>query len=341
MSDLARNRRNDLMKSVYFLRAKTRCKARLSCFLDELPSELVPRRRLSAPAIDGALVVSESFRYQPGGDLPDELRGHALPLDGFLRGYPIAWVQDPGTDLWTPFWVRGEWIELLRSLEPGLPAPSVLRPDARQTLAMAGALVPPGFEAARRSRWERTCRSARTQFREEGFTVVRDVIHPLQLGAMRRYYRALVADGRLLVGDNQVAERYRVHSELVASFVHPQLASLVGRIAGEPVKPSYVYFACYPPGSALPRHQDREQCEFSISLLVDYIPDPDGPCGWPLLMENPSAPDVAIAADLGVGDAVFYRGRQLVHYRDRLPDGHVSTSLFFHYVRDDYGGDLF
>jgi hypothetical protein len=104
------------------------------------------------------------------------------------------------------------------------------------------------------------------------------------------------------------------------------------------VEPSYVYFASYQPGAALPRHVDREQCEFSISLLVDYEPDPDGPSGWPLCLENPSAPEAGTAADLGVGDALVYRGRELIHYRDPLPAGHQSTSLFFHYVRPDYAG---
>jgi hypothetical protein len=158
---------------------------------------------------------------------------------------------------------------------------------------------------------------------------------------LRRYYRALVASGRLPRGDDQVAERYRVHSEPVAMFFHPQLADLMSRIAGEPVRPSYLYFASYPAGSALPRHVDRLQCEFSMSLLIDYSPEPDGACGWPLFLEDPALPDSAVAADLGLGDAVFYRGRQLVHYRDPLTEGHVSSSLFLHYVREDFVGDTF
>jgi hypothetical protein len=38
---------------------------------------------------------------------------------------------------------------------------------------------------------------------------------------------------------------------------------------------------------------------------------------------------------------VLYRGRQLVHYRDRLPDDHQSSSLFLHYLREDFVGDTF
>jgi len=261
-------------------------------------------------------------------------------MDGLLRGVPLAWIEDSGTGVWAPFWARGEWVEALASLRPGQPAPPALPPPVRQTLAGANVLVPPGAERERRGAWERICRDAAAQFQRQGYAIVRDLIHPIHIGALRRYYRALVAGGRL-PRDDQVAERYRLHSEPVALFFHPQLASLMGRIAAEPVKPSYLYFASYPSGSALPRHVDRLQCEFSMSLLVDYSPNPDGPCGWPLFLEHPDLPEGIATADLGVGDAVLYRGRQLVHYRDRLPEGHQSSSLFFHYVREDFVGDTF
>ena len=148
---------------------------------------------------------------------------------------------------------------------------------------------------------------------------------------------------KIRTGDQvlKVAERYRLHSEPVGMFLHPQLALLMSRVAGEPVKPSYLYFASYPPGAALPRHVDREQCEFSISLLIDYSPEPDGPCGWPLFLEHPDLPGGVVGADLGLGDAVLYRGRRLVHYREPLPAGHQSSSLFLHYLREGFAGDSF
>jgi len=43
---------------------------------------------------------------------------------------------------------------------------------------------------------------------------------------------------------------------------------------------------------------------------------------------------------LSNGDAVIYKGCELVHYRYPLADGCASTSLFMHYVPVDFGGDL-
>jgi len=325
--------------------AKARCRGHaLSCFLDELPSELTPRGAGHGGAgsvLDGRLVVASSFRFAPKGEHPPDLSPRVAPMDGLLRGAPLAWIKDAGTRMWTPFWARGEWIEVLRSLRPGEPAPAVMPPHIRQALVLARVLVPPGGERERAVAWEQICRDGAPLFQTHGYAIVRDLIHPVLIGALRRYYRGLVAGGQLPRGDDQVEDRYRLHSEPVAMFFHSQLGDLVSRIAGEPVKPSYLYFASYPSGSALPRHVDRVQCEFSISLLVDYDPDPAGPCSWPLFLEHQNLPGGLVAADLGVGDALLYRGRELAHYRDPLPDGHQSTSLFFHYLREDFVGDTF
>jgi hypothetical protein len=344
MSGISQDTRNALNRALFFRRAKLHCKElAFSCFLDEVVSEPAAeptRAGRSSPAEGAELVVNESFRYQQGSVTPDAIRDRAMPLNALLPAYPLAWVEDPATCMWNPFWARAEWAEALEMLRPGRPAPAELSPEVRRTLAMANILVSRDHEAAQRAWWGRAWQAAREQIQSSGYAIVRDLMHPLQVGAVRKYYRALVADGRLPKGDSQVAERYGLHSEPFGSFVHPQLTRLVSRLADEPLKPSYIYFACYQPGSALPRHTDREQCEFSVSLLVDFLPDRDGPCGWPLLLEDPRAPGDIVPVDLSIGDAVFYRGREILHSRDRLPQGHQSSSLFLHYVREDFAGDL-
>lgn len=336
--------RNDYNRALYLMLAKMRCRPHaLSCFLDEQPAPLIPRGARTdqtAAAPTGELCVNESFRYAPNGEPPEEL-GRRVIMDGLVGAQPLAWIEDVGTGIWTPFWARGEWLDVLAALRPGQPAPASLPPGVRKTLLDVNVLVSPAVDRQRRAAWEQIGRDAAAQFRQHGYVIVRDLIHPVLLGALRQYYRALVAGGRLPRGDDQVAERYRLHSEPVATFFHPQLAGLVSRIAGEPVTPSYLYFASYPSGSALPRHVDRVQCEFSISLLIDYSPEPDGRSGWPLFLAHPDLPGGVVAADLGIGDALLYRGRELAHYRDQLPDGHQSSSLFFHYVRENYDGDIF
>ena len=106
--------------------------------------------------------------------------------------------------------------------------------------------------------------------------MVGGLVHPVQLAALRRYYRALVAEGHVALGDGQVALRYIAHDEPLARVLHAQLRGFVSDLAGAPFKPSYVYFSSYREGATLAPHTDRAQCELSISLLLDYTPEPDG-----------------------------------------------------------------
>ena len=344
MSESLNDRQSALIKAMRLLRATAQYKTQeLSCFLEEPPLAFIPARVQPCPGSSAngtALLVNPSFLYQAGRVPPDPIVRCAFPLNGLRRSGPLAWVEDAGTGLWMPFWVRETWADMLSSLQAGLPAPTTLLPAVRHALATATILVPPDYVETRRMQWAQICQTTQAQFQAQGYALVPPLLHPLQLGALRRYYRALVAEGHLPLGDSQVAERYCLHSEAVASFFHPQLTRLVSRIAGEPVKPSYVYFASYRPGADLPRHVDRAQCEFSISFLADYTPEPDGPCAWPLCMEHPRLPTGRGAADLSIGEAVIYRGRELIHYRHPLPAGHQSTSLFFHYVRTNFTGNL-
>lgn len=314
---------------------------KFSCFLTERPAELVPRTLFDVPvgAAEIELIVNPSFRYQPGNDVPEEIGQLALPMQGCLRGYPIAWISDPRAGVWIPFWARDEYADALPSLRPAQPPPTGLSAAVHQALSLAEILVPPDYEATWRVRQERTIESARSQLRTAGYLTMCDLIHPLQLGALRRHYRALLAAGDVPKGD-WIEHRYGLHSEMMATFLHLQLRGLVSQIACEPVKPSFVYFASYREGAELPRHTDRPQCELSISLLIDYSPIHDGPCGWPLYLEHAERSEAPLAADLGIGDAAVYRGREVFHYRHALPEGHEATLLFLNYVREDFAGRL-
>jgi hypothetical protein len=131
--------------------------------------------------------------------------------------------------------------------------------------------------------------------------------------------------------------RYIAHNEPVARFFHHQLTAAVAAIAGEPLKPSYVYMAAYQPGAILQKHTDREQCDFSVTLCLDYSPEPRCATPWPLHLHKKSGMVTVFQA---IGDALLYRGCQLPHSRDALPQGHTSTSIFFHYVREGFKGSL-
>jgi hypothetical protein len=293
------------------------------CFLDD-----------NAPAAGDAYLTLNPRAFLQYGTAPPPEIAHRVPYRGRLRpGFPIVWVEQAATEVLAPFWVPHAWARPVIGLFAGSVGPAELDSRIRAGLAAAGVLIadestqdaPAGLDRGRHA------------LARDGWTVLDQPIPTPQLNALRGYCRALVGSDRVRVGDEVCPERTVAHNEVVARFWHHQLTGLIARVAGEPLKPSYVYFASYAGGASLPVHVDREQCEVTVSLLVDFEPAPRGTSPWPLIVETPGG-DVAIHQ--AIGDAAVLRGRRLPHRRDPLDAGRRSTSIFFHYVPTRFSGSL-
>jgi hypothetical protein len=174
-------------------------------------------------------------------------------------------------------------------------------------------------------------------FQGKGYAPLGDLIHPFHIAALRRYYRHQIRTGAIQLGDGQSPRRYVAYNEPVARFFHHHIASRLSAVAGEAVKPSYVYLASYLSGAELKKHTDREQCEFSITLCLDFSPEPRNATPWPIQLDTPTG---TVTVYQALGDGLAYRGTRLPHYRGTLPEGQTSTSIFFHYVAADFDGPL-
>lgn len=307
----------------------------------DLLEALPPRdRAATVPSLRGA-VVHPDLVLQEGPEPPprlpssvrEALSDPALSFEGVT-----AWIPDRGTSVWCPHQIEPALAaELRRWRDSGVPA-DIADPTLAALLFGAGILVPPDDDGARARRaiaWDR----ARNAFSDAAHAVLDRLLPPLTVAALRRHYAALEREGFFSLGDSLVERRIVAHNEPVARLFHAQLAPAVEAITGEPVKPSYVFFSSYLPGAVLPRHVDRAQCEYSLSFQVDYSPEPEDRTPWPLYLENAGAREPR-AIHLGLGDALLYAGRRQPHHRPRLARGHRSTSLFFHFVREDFDGSL-
>lgn len=255
---------------------------------------------------------------------------------GIPGGTDTAWVSDPATRALLPFWVGTELRHTLESAAPGEPLTGPMNPQLLRVLQCARILVDPAEEARRQAEWVAIVESARAHF-QRGYVPLAGLIHPYHLGALRRHFRRQIRTGAFPLGDDQSALRHVAHNEPVARFFHHQLTGVMSAIAGELVKPSYVYFASYQGGAELERHTDREQCEFSITFCVDYTPEPASATHWPICLDTAQGTVIVYQA---LGDALLYRGCQVPHYRKRLWRGATSSSIFFHYVRRNFAGPL-
>jgi hypothetical protein len=311
------------------------------CLLDELPLHLIPPhgldRRLQWLDPAQPLFLNPECMVLPPGILPTELEAHRELLERFHLQSTIAWVHDPVTGSVHPFWLGPELEAIVSNLQAGEPLPASLPQAQRRLLAGAGILTVADYAQHRLEAWSALVSKRRRMFQEKNYAPLGDLIHPFHLAALRRYYRYAIRRGAIWLGDEQSSLRFVAHNEPVSRYFHHQIAKAVADVAGEPVKPSYVYLASYMSGAELKKHTDREQCEFSVTLCLDFSPEPELATPWPIRLETPEG---IVTAFQALGDGLVYRGTRVPHYRDRLAPGYTSTSLFFHYVPADFSGSL-
>lgn len=311
------------------------------CLLDELPVHLLPQRQRRSTVLGNVskerLFLNPQCSVLTGGKLPIELEPHRHLLKNFNLQGTVAWVRDPATDSLQPFWL-GTGLEMIVSqLRGGEPVPDSVPHDARSLLAAVAILTTEEATEPHLAEWSEIVRRRGRQFREKGYAPLGNLIHPFHIAALRRYYRHAIRRGNIRLGDEQSSRRYVAHNDSVARFFHHQIANAVSAIVGEAVKPSYVYLASYLGGAELKKHTDREQCEFSVTLCLDFSPEPEAATSWPIRLDTPEG---TIKVYQALGDALVYRGTKVPHYRDVLGDGNMSTSIFFHYVPENFTGPL-
>jgi hypothetical protein len=282
------------------------------------------------------LIVNPTFEFQK----VDLANFSSWLNEKHLSPYrPSAWITSPFSGVRLGHWLNEADAQTVEHLVAAHPPPNGVGHELSTKLYSAGILICPEEFEAEQVRIRGALNELHEQFRTDKYTVVAGLIPREQIKAMQDFYRSYVQNGFMPFGDAQVPGRYRQHNEPLASTLHKDLAGLMSAVVGTPVKCSYVYAASYVEGAVLEPHTDREQCEYSISFQVDYQPaGPDERSPWAIFLESETT--VPAALYLSNGDGLFYKGRQLVHYRHALPAGHRSTSLFFHFVDADFDGTL-
>jgi hypothetical protein len=324
------------------------------CVLDQQPGYLVPwsfltgRRRFTSDP----LIVSPHCRFSwvdgtpaesatAAGFLELDVKNNDADRGGNHDADSIVWVRDRDMQCWRPFWLGSEFRALLANCRAGMPLSNDtlanLSAKNIEVLRQADILVSQQHEQSVSPRWEQFVTKAAQGFRPHRYVNLPGLLHGFHMDALRKYYRRLIRTGGMYLGDGQTNRRHCAHNETVSRFFHQQFTHAVSAVVGEEVKPSYTYVVSYREGAELERHNDRAQCEFTLSLLVDYPPERERQSPWPLCLDVDGR---TVEVVQNVGDALLFCGRALPHFRPRLPEGCTSTSALFHYVRKDFTGTL-
>ncbi len=303
------------------------------------------------------LVVNPSFRFEP----LDLGKFNSFAREKNLSPYQSsAWIKTVGSKIPIGYWLNAAASESVSTLEPGKSVSKIEDQELLARLATADIVISPIEIEQRRLDFSREIKKKSAEFAKFGYVVLPEILPKSHIIAMQEYYRSYISNGFMPFGDDQVEGRYYQYNEPLAKFLHEGLTKMMSLIAGEEVKPSYVYAASYEEHADLKPHTDRPQCEYSFSFQVNYSPDFNADTSpWGLFLTKPDHdlnPDIGYSTEefpsesqtsddnsavyLANGDAVAYKGCELIHYRYALPKGHKSTSLFFHYVPIDFAHDI-
>lgn len=312
--------------------------SRFHCYLDDQPNFLIPSY-LGIPACKdpGRLTINPYCWWAGHNSAPPAISEASARLGLTWESEEAIWVADSVRGIWLPFCVGSRYKSILTGLFAGTLSPTALDEQSIQVLQFARILLNPDRDKAAHSQRSAVIAHCAKEYADRGYAVIGDLLHPFHVGALRRYYRYCVRTGLFSLGDGQSPLRYIAHNEVVAQFFHAQLTSMASLIAGEPLKPSYVYFAAYRGGAQLPCHTDRKQCAHSMTLLLDYVPEPERESPWPLQLHTSFG---LIPVCQSIGDGLMYRGDIIPHERKKLEENAASTSLFFHYVSEGFSDPL-
>jgi hypothetical protein len=144
--------------------------------------------------------------------------------------------------------------------------------------------------------------------------------------------------------DDSVFHRKQVHNHPLLKVLHEQMTEEANLLFSEKLKPSYVFLSMYFEGQGqCPIHVDRPQCYRTIDVCLNQKKV------WPIYVNHEHEYDEkniglikvhATAYELEIGDAVCYSGTHHPHFRNGSDSDNFCDLAFFHFVQEDFQGDL-
>jgi hypothetical protein len=126
--------------------------------------------------------------------------------------------------------------------------------------------------------------------------------------------------------DHQVPNAYAKYGDPAMESMLLYLKTVLEENTGLTLHPTYSYYRVYRDGDVLLPHKDRESCEISATMCLNYNYD-DTNFDWPIFIDGNKVV-------LKPGDLAIYRGCDLSHWRDQFKhtDDVWHVQGFFHFV---------
>lgn len=159
-------------------------------------------------------------------------------------------------------------------------------------------------------------------FAKEGYVIVKGFA---KVDHLWEYSKELAQKAKK--GDIQVANTPMAYCDPEMQKLLVELLPKVERVVGKKLYKTCSYWRMYKLGDILRIHKDRPACEISLSVTLGYDKENGQP--WPLYIMNKNEEPIAVW--LEPGDALFYKGLEMHHWRGINKWGR-QAQVFLHYV---------
>lgn len=162
------------------------------------------------------------------------------------------------------------------------------------------------------------------QFEKQQYIKLNNVLNPSTCDVLTRNFELFIEQGQT-VKDEQCNKSDSAYAFADFERLLKELLPVFEKATGKRLIPTYSYARKYVKGEVLHNHIDRPACEISATITLGY-----GSKSWPIFMGNHDK-TISSEIDLGVGDAVIYKGQEIHHWRESF-DGDWQMQVFLHYV---------
>lgn len=165
---------------------------------------------------------------------------------------------------------------------------------------------------------------ARNHFTEKKFVYLNGFIVDPLLAVVHRYAVMRAQIGAMDTNDPQAPNTPSAYGDTLMETLLELVWPSIEQVTGLKLFPTYSYFRVYKNGDVLEPHTDREACEISATMLLGY----KAPAPWGMGFKQG---ELETAVEFSPGDAVVYRGMEVVHWRPAF-EGEYNAQVFLHFV---------
>jgi len=132
--------------------------------------------------------------------------------------------------------------------------------------------------------------------------------------------------------DNDRFHRLEYHNHPLFKALHELQIQKAKDLFQADIKPTYCFASMYFEGEGYcPKHTDRPQCKYTVDLCVNQVKP------WSFFAE---CGDRQYEFLMEPGDAILLSGTDHPHWRDKIQPDNFCDLVFFHYVDQDFQGEM-